>query len=232
MKKRTKAFIVCGIVAAVVIAVSTPFVVSSVRDTKRINELSKTFDRHYSERIVAFEKENKRAKNVDIAFLGDSITEHYNVKKAYSQYKVLNRGISGDTTNGVITRLGVSVYEIQPKVTALLIGVNNIDTMMDNYETILKGFKENIPNMKVVLLSLTPMTGDYTYRNETAKKNNEKIKEFAQGYSYSYIDLYSSLLDQNTKELNKNYTIDGLHLNDNGYKIVTSLITPVLSELL
>lgn len=199
---------------------------------KRIADLAEIFEHHYAEKIVQFEDENKTIGDIDVVFLGDSLTERYDVNASYPQYKVLNRGIGGDTSIGVETRLGVSVFEVKPKVTTMLIGVNNIDSMLDNYENILKKFQENAPEMKVVLLSLTSMTGDWAVRNETAIKNNVEIKKYAEKYNYEFIDLYNPLLDPSTNELKEEYSIDGGHINEKGYKVVTSLITPVLSKLI
>ena len=190
------------------------------------------FRQHYEDRVNLFIEENKTAKDVDIVFLGDSLTEGYDVQKFYPDYNVLNRGIGGDTTFGVEKRLKESVYDADPKLTAMLIGANNFDTMMDNYESILKSFKENAPEMKVILLSLTSMTREWGKNNQKAIKNNEKIKEYARDYEYTFVDLYNPLLDKNTNELKEEYTIDGGHLTEEGYQVVTSVITPVVQELL
>lgn len=199
-------------------------------DQERIDELANIFERHYAEKIVQFENENKIASKVDVVFLGDSITENYDVKKYYSEFNVLNRGIGGDTTIGVETRLGVSAYEVDPKVLVMLIGVNNIDTMFDNYQNILNSLKTNIPNTKVILLSLTPMTNNFASRNIKAIANNIEIKKMAKENEFSYIDIYTPLLDSSTNELNRNYTIDGLHLNLNGYEVVTSKVKPIIEK--
>ena len=136
------------------------------------------FKQHYTDRCKLFEEENKTAQDVDVVFLGDSLTEGYDVKTFYPEYNVLNRGIGGDTTFGVEERLEVSVYNAHPKVTTLLIGANNFDSMLDNYENILIDFKEKAPEMKVVLLSLTSMTKEWGRNNQKAITNNIKIKEY------------------------------------------------------
>ena len=129
-------------------------------------------------------------------------------------------------------RLDVSVYDANPKVTTLLIGANNFDTMLDNYENILIDFKEKAPDMKVVLLSLTSMTLEWGRNNEKARANNIKIKEYSEKYNYPYVDLYNHLLDPETNELKVEYTIDGGHLTEKGYEVVTAQITPVLETLI
>ena len=91
---------------------------------------------YYNGKIEIFEKENEEFKgtDVDVVFLGDSLTDGYDVKRFYPEYTVLNRGISGDTTVWLEERLDVSLYAIQPKVAVMLIGANNISTMLENYE--------------------------------------------------------------------------------------------------
>ena len=190
------------------------------------------FMEHYNDRVNLFIEENKTAKDVDVVFLGDSLTEYYDVDKYYPEFNVLNRGIGGDTSFGVEKRLKESVYDANPKVTAMLIGANNQNSLMDNYEKILQSFKQNAPDMKVVLLSLTSMTDYWGEFNQKAKENNVKIKEYANTYGYEFVNLYDPLLDENTGELKSEYTIDGGHLTDKGYEIVTNQIKPVLHKLL
>ncbi len=190
------------------------------------------FMEHYNERVNLFIEENKTAKDIDVVFLGDSLTEFYDVVKYYPEYKVLNRGIGGDTSFGVEKRLKESVFDANPKVTTMLIGANNQNSLMDNYEKILQSFKQNAPDMKVVLLSLTSMTDNWGKFNQKAKENNVKIKEYANTYGYEFVNLYDPLLDENTNELKRECTIDGGHLTDKGYEIVTNQIKPVLHKLL
>ena len=59
------------------------------------------FQEHYNGRVNLFNEENKNVSDVDVVFLGDSLTEGYDVKTYYPEYNVLNRGIGGDTTFGV-----------------------------------------------------------------------------------------------------------------------------------
>ena len=190
------------------------------------------FMEHYNDRVNLFIEENKTAKDVDVVFLGDSLTEYYDVAKYYPEFNVLNRGIGGDTSFGVEKRLKESVFDANPKVTAMLIGANNQNSLMDNYEKILQSFKQNAPGMKVVLLSLTSMTGYWGEFNQKAKENNVKIKEYANTYGYEFVNLYDPLIDENTEELKSEYTIDGGHLSDKGYEVVTNQIKPVLHKLL
>lgn len=182
-----------------------------------------------------YEKENAEYDDyeVDVAFIGDSLTDGYDLAKYYPQYVTANRGIGGDTTFGLEERLKVSLYDLKPKVVVMLIGANNMDSMLENYESILKGLQENLPESKIVLLSLTAMGGEHWGRkNQLAAYNNVSIKLLAQKYNFAFVDLYSALYDVSIGEVYEGYTIDGGHFTHEGYTVVTAQITPVLKELL
>ena len=126
----------------------------------------------------------------------------------------------------------VSVYDLKPKVAVMLIGGNNLDTMFSNYENILIGLKTNLPNTKVVLVSLTAMGRDWAYKNKLACYNNVGIKKLANKYGFTYVDIYTPLFNVETGELYAEYTNDGVHFTAPGYQVVTQTLTPVLTQLL
>ena len=170
---------------------------------------------------------------VDVAFLGDSLTDGYDLKQYYPQYVTANRGIGGDTTFDLEGRLEISVYELKPKVAVMLIGANNMDSMFENYEDILRGLKENLPDTKIVLLSLTAMGGEmWGRKNQQAAYNNVTIRLLAEKYGFIFVDLYTPLYDVSIREVYDGYTSDGGHLTHAGYTVVTEQITLVLEKLL
>ena len=236
MEKKKVITIILLVTLPIVTGLGTFFIARAIYDYHYQKERQKIYEAayqmHYNDRCALFEEENKHISNVDVSFIGDSLTEGYDVKAYYPQFNVVNRGIGGDTTFGVEKRLKVSAYDVNPKVATLLIGANNFDTMFENYENILKGFKENIPETKIILLSLTSMTKEWGRNNQKAKRNNTQIEAYAKQYGYTYVDLYNPLLDENTNELRLEYTTDGGHLTPLGYEKITSVIEPVIFQQL
>jgi lysophospholipase L1-like esterase len=234
MKKRI--IIICASILAVVsiAAVCVYHFAVYLPEKKAREDWEALVKQYYNNRVELFAEENAKYKpgEVDVAFLGDSLTEGYDVKRFYSEYTVVNRGIGGDTSFGLEDRLEVSVYELQPKVAVMLIGANNFDTAMDNYEDILKGFRDNLPNTKIVLLSLTAMCDTWGRNNGKAIQNNVKIKKLASIYGYEFVDLFTPLYNLETEEIYEEYTTDGGHLTEAGYEVLTANIKPVLNRLL
>ena len=157
------------------------------------NDLEQQIAEYRANKTATYIAENDAYNDyeVDVAFLGDCLTDGYDVKFYYPNYLVSNRGIGGDTTLDLENRLKVSLYDLKPKVATILIGANNMDSMFDNYEEILKGVKANASKTKIILLSLTSMSGEWGRKNQLASYNNVKIKLLAEKYGFEYVDLYS-----------------------------------------
>lgn len=187
---------------------------------------------YYDMKVAAFEQENQTLLGVDVAFLGDSLTDGYDVKAYYPDLNVVNRGIGADTTFGLEARLGVSAYDVQPKVIVMLIGANNLYTMFDNYEQIVRSLRANLPETKIVLLSLSPLGANFADRNDTVKSNNLEIQFVAARNDCTYVDIHSVLLNPETGQMYDEYTTEGLHFSAKGYEVITATLRPVLDSLL
>ena len=183
----------------------------------------------YKEKCEKFDSQNIKDFNCDIDFVGDSITEGYDVKRFYKEYKVANRGISGDTTDMLLTRMEVSAFNLEPKVISLLIGTNNLDTCLNNYEAILQGFYEHLPNTKVVVVSILPRRGEDLCKK--IEENNAEIAKLTGKYAYTYIDLYPLFILDDYK-VDESLFKDGLHPNKKGYQLITDNLKPVFASLL
>jgi lysophospholipase L1-like esterase len=201
---------------------------------KERRELDEAVRKYYAEKLLKYEQENATYGDyeVDVAFIGDSLTDGYDLEKYYPQYLTSNRGIGGETTYGLKERIQVSVYDLKPKVVVMLIGANNMDTMMQDYESLIVGLKENLPESEVVVLSLTAMGDEWGRKNQLAAYNNVSIELLAKKHGCYFVDLFSPLYDVEIGQVYDGYTVDGGHFTPKGYEVVTAQITPVLQEIL
>ena len=192
---------------------------------------SKDFYPYYLEKCERFVNAIEKERNCDIVFLGDSITEGYPIDKNFNEWKIVNRGINGDTTDGVINRLEFCVYDLNPKVVYLMIGTNNLATCLSNYELILQGIKTHCLETKVMVMSILPRAGDEAM--EMIRQNNIKIEKFAENYGYFYVNAFTQMT-VNKEELMVDHSLfqDGLHPNLDGYKVITDIIKPTFTEWL
>ena len=235
MKTKNKILIIISIALVAAIVASCVYVFGFyLPDKKERAEYEQMIKAYYASKLSSYKDENERYADyeVDVAFLGDSLTDGYDVAQYYPQYTVANRGIGGETTYGLEERMSVSLYELKPKVAVILIGVNNINTMFDNYESMLVDIKEQLPETKIVICSLTAMGRDWGHKNQLATYNNVIIKKLADKHGMEFVDLYTPLFNEATGEIYDAYTTDGGHLTPLGYEVLTAAITPKLEKLL
>lgn len=195
-------------------------------------------------------RENYRILNEEYALksqtvlLGDSITDFFNWYELFYDFSkatgqaVYNRGISGDTTDRLLERLSENVLNITPKNVVLLIGTNDIgrglplSMSVENVSKIIEETKAKCPGVNFVLQAVYPI--NQGMRRKSEKRSNEKIqlmnKEFiklSEKYGCTWLDITEKLKDE-TGNLKKEFTHDGLHLNVKAYKIVAENIIPLL----
>ncbi|MBE6958370.1 MAG: hypothetical protein E7447_04380 [Ruminococcaceae bacterium] len=235
MKKKTKIILsICA--AAVFLLLCGAYVLFGVLmpQWEAEEDLHNAVQEYYNNKLLLYYAENLDYADyeIDVAFLGDSLTDGCDLAKYYPQFKTANRGIGGETTHGLEKRLKVSVYDLKPKVAVMLIGGNNLDTMFENYENILKGLQENVPDTKIILVSLTAMGDTFAEKNPLAAYNNVKIRLLAEKYGFDFVDVFSLLLDTETNAIRAEYTNDGIHLTEKGYEVLSGAITPAIEKAL
>ncbi len=238
MNKKHLKILIISLLAALVLALTAGgiyYFTVTLPKIKEKEEQQRKFNELYAQMLIDYENENKlyTPLEVDVAFIGDSLTAGYNVKAHYPEYLVTNRAIGGETTYGLKSRLKVSVLDLKPKVCVMLIGGNNPDTMFNDYEDMLITFNEQMPETKIVLISHAPTSGPHWgARNEQFAYNNVKIKLLAEKYGCEFVDIYSPMLDLETGKMNDIYTSDGAHFTEAGYGVYTAQLKPIIDKLL
>lgn len=193
------------------------------------------------DKVTTVTKEKEVVKIDDnYLFLGDSITEFYDLDEYYGDLPVVNSGISGNSTKNILDDMEKRVYQYNPSKVFLLIGTNDIhygtslEEIVSNIEEIISEIRKNRPYAEVYVESIYPVNedmdgaGDRT--NTEIMEINEKIEKYCKDKKITYIDMFSLLKDSDSEEvkLDEDYTKDGLHLSDKGYTVVTKEIKKYL----
>ena len=167
-----------------------------------------------------------------IAFLGDSRIEGGMWEELLDRSDIANRGISGDTTIGILERLDRSVPEgssfclIQAGVNDLFRGMGPSDVAR-NYKQILDSLKQRGVR-QVMISSVILCDQGHVEVNSRIKTLNSELARLADNQSIRWLDLNSVLAPNGYLELR--YTSDGVHLNGEGYRVLASAIAPLLPK--
>lgn len=177
---------------------------------------------YWHKRTAQFKKESETMDTSKVVFLGNSITEGFDLEKFFPESKPVNRGISGDHIDGLIERFDDSVLKLKPSKLFVMIGINDIGTgdsdslILSNYQTLLRMILQSLPNTRIYIQSILPTTAQWSNCPvDKIQNTNRFIQEFCNHFGFTWIDLYSKFV---TKDgyLKKDYTNDGLHLNSKG----------------
>jgi len=186
----------------------------------------------------------------DIMFLGDSITDLWNVeadgqgnpggKRVFNKYfgdvNVANFGISGDTTQGVLWRLQNGEGKgHKPKAVMIMIGTNNTGgasgaEIAEGIGAIVLELRKDFPDAKIMLLAIFPRG------SSRADTNRRKCEEANQIIARLDDQKHVFFTDINSKFLNENggligfRTTDNLHPVEEGYEIWASSVAPTLKS--
>jgi lysophospholipase L1-like esterase len=194
-------------------------------------DLGALFKMHYTTRVRAFKEQNQQLQYV--VLLGDSVTEGFDVPKYFPGRRVLNRGIGADVignalpeddSRGVLRRLDESVFDCAATDVFLLIGINDLgsgrtpEVMEQGYREILERIKKRAPSIRIHVQSVLPTRDKHAKHNANVLDFNQRLKKLAAEFEYEYLDNHSLMTDDKG-ELKAEFTADGLHLNDDAYKL-------------
>lgn len=211
---------------------------------------------HYYDRIEAFKAapigEDK------IVFLGNSLTEGGGDWNRYFQADslIVNRGISGDITEGVLARLDEIVH-FKPRAVFLLIGINDIfdshiegrelitaEYVASNSLKIMETIKARTPETQLFIQTPLPINRE-VYENsyqrfpghETPLKQQiqdirtQVLQRVSRHPSFQAIDLHQAFLNK-AADMDTVYTTDGVHLSRAGYQQWVEILSPYIEDML
>lgn len=179
-----------------------------------------------------------------VVFMGDSITDGWNLAGSFPGKPYVNRGISGQTTPQMLVRMFPDVIDLHPAAVIILAGINDI-AGNTGPETA-KMIEENLQAMtelaqahgiKVILCSLTPVS-DYTQYKQTPShppadilEINRWIRAYVQRAHTGFADYYKATVDSQGM-YTAAYSRDGLHPNAEGYKILAPVADAAIEKAL
>jgi len=191
------------------------------------------YSKHYYNLKEVYE--NTADTENEIIFLGNSITEGGNWAEMFPNVNAVNRGISGDVSDGILHRLE-EITSSKPKKVFLMIGTNDlarsksVDYVVKNTALILAQIKSESPRTQIYLQNVLPYNPTVGKNFSGHKSNQQKVvvlnrllKKLARKNKVKLINTHKKF--RNRKGLLiKEYTYDGLHLSDQGYKHWTKVL--------
>lgn len=194
------------------------------------------FKNLWASKRAAWAKRGEADRNA-VVLLGDSITQGWGEDFSgwFPGVKIANRGISGDTTRGVLIRLKEDVLALEPKAIVLLIGTNDLEekaepeTIAGNLKLILAELTKSNGSMPIILCQVFPSS-------ESKKRPADKIKKINQLYAaavkgnpqITLLETWPLFADDKGDAIPAEFP-DLLHPNKAGYDKWAKALRPVLA---
>lgn len=209
-----------------------------------------------NEKIDKFRILNKYVKKGQILFTGSSLMEQFPINEFLMTEKtdciIYNRGIGGFTTTDMLANMDTQILDLEPSKIFINIGTNDISYpllsfeevlahAMGNYGQILTQIQTRLPNTEVYMMAYYPVNetakvpqdewGENLFINRNNRNlpiANEAVKKLAKKFGYHYIDVNNGLTDERGM-LKKEFTVEGIHMYANGYRVVFENMKPYLN---
>lgn len=158
----------------------------------------------------------KKEDDITVAFIGDSITERWDLQAAFPCFLTHNYGLSG----AGISHVKSLAHKMKGKQVVILIGTNDNHNWDVDYVDTYAEAVINLNALDVTIVSILPRKakGDRVSINVDIESVNMALKTMAAEYGWKYVDAFPLFLKDDT--INLNCYTDGLHLSAHGYEIL------------
>ncbi|PTO89516.1 lysophospholipase [Vibrio splendidus] len=183
--------------------------------------------------IMTSDNHRHFSPNADLVMFGDSITEWAPWADIFRDVSMVNRGLAGDTTTGMLRRIDTTL-NVKPKVVCFMAGINDlaqgydVDHIYQNYIDMLKVWQEN--DIRILVQSTLYVGSKLQGLNPLVELLNTKISEYCSQQGIAFLDV-NSVLSPN-QLLSNEYSCDDLHLNAKAYQVWAEVLQPAIAELL
>ena len=194
---------------------------------------------------------NQDVKKGEILFTGSSLMENFPINELMMtegmNHIIYNRGIGGFTTADMLAHMEETVFGTEPSRIFINIGTNDIsakdyrlEKLLENYEAIIRQIQQRLPEAEIYMMAYYPVNetdkipeGDWgknlfvSRTNRSIDEANKAVEELAGKLGCRFINVNQGLTDENGR-LKKEFTIEGIHMYANGYRVVLNNLKPYL----
>lgn len=192
------------------------------------------------EKVANYRIMNKSVIPGQVVCAGSSLMEMFPVEKLMAETEngvtIYNRGIGGFVTQELLDVLDVCILDLQPRRLFINIGTNDLsnaeipmEEIMERYDQILSRVEQALPEIEIYLMAYFPINYEAAEEymkpcllvrtNEKITQANNEVKKLAERHGAKYIDVNDALKDDQGR-LKAEYTIEGMHIKEEGYRAI------------
>lgn len=189
----------------------------------------------YDEFLSLMEQyEASTAKDVDIVFFGDSLTQRGPWDTLFPEYRVENRGIGGEHIFHAALRVD-PIIALNPKVLFMLYGANDmyycpVEYSAKVYDIVLRTLRRALPNTRICIESALPIRAEtHLFMKPKLLEYNVLLEQVAAKNNADFLNIFPHFVDDEGL-LRADYTEDGVHVTQPAYEMWRDLLKDYLKE--
>lgn len=193
----------------------------------------------YESEILVFEAEDAKAwpPPNSIVFVGSSTINMWdNVGAAFPKYNILNRGFGGSQTSDALYYVDRIATPYRPPLLVFYEGDNDVaagvpvDQIFQETTNFFARAQSKSPNTHILYVSVKPSPSRVSYMPAMSALN-AKVRDFtATNPKLHFVDVYTAMLNNAGQPRAELFLPDNLHMNETGYALWTSILSPVLDD--
>nr|WP_244310264.1 GDSL-type esterase/lipase family protein [Leptospira noumeaensis] len=190
---------------------------------------------------LLFAEDNSKIKRSDIVFVGDSLVHLFVpelIAKEFPGQSVTNRGIGGDITETLLSRIEDDVLILHPGTIVIEIGGNDfregkcLSLVQNNLQSIIQKIHNKNRNIKIILLAVPPTR--VKELNQIVPVYNLFLNQLARTTkNVEYVEVWDTMRNPDLPTLSEEYfrpNGDVLHFNEKGYELWGKKLRPYLQK--
>lgn len=188
--------------------------------------------------IAAFEKQDKEhpPKKGSVLFIGSSSIRMWKLEDSFPDLAGLNRGFGGSQIEDSIYYIDRIVFPYEPRLIVMYAGDNDLAfgkspvTVAEDFRTFVKKVRQKLPRTKIAFIAIKPSIKRLNLMDNVCQANQLIRTDCDADKQLDFVDIATPMLGDDGKPRPELFIKDGLHLNDEGYKLWTKVLKPYLKE--
>lgn len=188
--------------------------------------------------IASFEAQDKKQPppRHAILFVGSSSIRLWDTRKAFPEFKTINRGFGGSHLSDSIYFAPRIILKYEPRIVVVYAGDNDLADMVtpeqlaQDFRQFTKIIHDKLPGTKIFFLAIKPSSRRWELFDTQKKANALIATQCSKDERLQYVDTVSPMLDGTGNPRKELLRDDGLHLNKKGYAVWNGLLKPLLSD--
>jgi lysophospholipase L1-like esterase len=185
-------------------------------------------------KFEAADNEKMPEKN-GIVFVGSSTIRMWDVNRSFPALGIIHRGFGGSQTSDMAYFARRIVTKYQPRLVVTYEGDNDIgdgktpEQVVADYKRFADTLHQDVPAAKLMILGIKPSIRRWS-KIGAMREANKLLRNMAERSDWiTFVDTEPMMLDEHGQPRKELFKADCLHMNDEGYKLWSDKIRPLLT---